>query len=60
MILLQSASYRSSELITYYTLGFFIIVICIAISILVLKWVIKNSIKKSFKEMGISKKELNL
>ena len=60
MILLQSASYRSSELITYYTLGFFIIVICIAISILVLKWVIKSSIKESFKEMGISKKELNL
>ena len=58
MILLQSASSRSSDLITYYTLGFFISVIIIAISILILKWIIKSSIKESFREMEISKKEL--
>ena len=57
MIFLQSAT---PSIPTYFILGFFIIVICIAISILVLKWVIKSSIKESFKEMGISKKELNL
>ena len=55
MILLQSASSRSSDLIAYYTLGFFIVVIIIAISILILKWIIKSSIKESFKEMEVDK-----